>query len=169
MGFTSDCRAGIFALRAAPIQVSYLGYLGTMGAGYIDYLIADSTIIPKSHRCDYAERLFICRAIRLITKRSVSENELTRSELGLPDAGFVSLHCFNNNYKITPNTFDCWMRIFKKKVDQSVLWLLGDIKSVVANLKAEAARRVLTRGAWFLARDCQHQSIWLGIVMLICF
>ena len=139
-GFTSDCRAGIFALRAAPIQVSYLGYLGTMGAGYIDYLIADSTIIPKSHRCDYAEKVVYLPSYQVNdTKRSVSENELTRSELGLPDAGFVFC-CFNNNYKITPNTFDCWMRILKK-VDQSVLWLLGDIKSVVANLKAEAARR----------------------------
>ena len=139
-GFTSDCRAGVFALRAAPIQVSYLGYLGTMGACYIDYLVADSTIVPSHHRCDYTEKIVYLPSYQVNdTKRTISERQFTRSELGLPDAGFVFC-CFNNNYKITPSTFDCWMRILKR-VDQSVLWLLGDVELVVANIKAEAVRR----------------------------
>jgi len=139
-GFTIGCRTDIFALRAAPIQVSYLGYLGTMGAEYIDYLIADATIIPQQHRQDYKEKIVYLPSYQVNdTKRIIADKVFTREELGLPPTGFVFC-CFNNSYKINPNTFDSWMRILRQ-VKGSVLWLLGENESVITNLRAEATLR----------------------------
>jgi len=139
-GFTSESRTGIFALRAAPIQMSYLGYLGTMSAEYIDYLIADTTIIPDSHKEDYTEKIVYLPNYQVNdTKRSIAKKTFSRKELGLPSTGFVFC-CFNNNYKITPGIFDSWARILKQ-VEGSVLWLLGDNETTETNLKTEATRR----------------------------
>ena len=125
-GFTKDSRTSIFAHRAAPVQVNYLGYPGTMGAAYMDYLVGDPVVIPAAHRADYAEKI-----VRLPdsyqpndTRRRISERVFRRSELGLPETGFVYC-CFNNNYKITPDVFDLWMKILGA-VPGSVLWLLED-------------------------------------------
>jgi predicted O-linked N-acetylglucosamine transferase (SPINDLY family) len=139
-GFTAGSRAGIFALRAAPVQVSYLGYLGSMGAEYMDYLIADSTMVPPLHQKDYTEKIIYLPSYQVNdSKRSIADKVFTREELGLPSTGFVFC-CFNNNYKITPNTFDSWMRILEQVTD-SILWLLGDNPTTENNLRAEAARR----------------------------
>lgn len=139
-GFTSESRTGIFALRAAPVQMSYLGYLGTMSADYMDYLIADTTIIPGSHIQDYTEKIVYLPNYQVNdTKRSIAKKTFTKRELGLPPTGFVFC-CFNNNYKITPSIFDSWMRILQQ-VEGSVLWLLGDNETTESNLKAEATRR----------------------------
>jgi len=140
-GFTQGFRRGIFALRAAPIQVSYLGYPGTMGVGYIDYLIADSMLIPEGSRKYYTEKIVYLPDSYQVndTKRVIAEKLFTRKECGLPEQGFV-FACFNNNNKITPATFDGWMRILGQ-VEGSVLWLLEDNVAAADNLRNEAMQR----------------------------
>lgn len=140
-GFTQDSRTGIFSYRAAPIQVNYLGYPGTMGANYIDYIIADKTIIPIDSQSCYGENLVYLPNTYQINdrKRPISDKQFTRQELGLPENGFVFC-CFNNNYKITPTVFDAWMRILSL-VEGSVLWLLADNPAAKNNLIKEAASR----------------------------
>ena len=139
-GFTLDYRMGIFAYRAAPIQVSYIGYPGTLGAPYIDYVLADSVVAPES-----VERFFTEKIIRMPgcyqvndRQRQVSNRKFTKLELGLPESGFV-FACFNNNYKITPEYFATWMRIIKK-VEGSVLWLFEDNPHAASNLRLQAAK-----------------------------
>ncbi len=145
-GYTQDSRPGIFAYRCAPVQVNYLGYPGTMGADYIDYLIADATLIPESARLHFSEKIaYLPHSYQVNdTKRVISDRAFTRSELGLPTDGFVFC-CFNNNFKITPQTFDRWMRILKA-VQGSVLWLLEDNPHATRNLKKEAAARGVDPG-----------------------
>ena len=140
-GFTKDSRTGIFSYRAAPIQVNYLGYPGTMGADYIDYIIADKTLIPLDVQSSYSEKVVYLPNSYQVNdrKRAISEKQFTRHELGLPEDGFVFC-CFNNNFKILPATFTSWMRILKA-VEGSVLWLLQDNPWAVENLKKEALKQ----------------------------
>jgi len=139
-GFTRNCRPNIFAEGSAPIQVSYLGYPGTMAADYMDYLIADRTLIPEEKQHHYSEKIvYMPNSYQVnVSKRSVSETSLLRHELGLPNTGFVFC-CFNNNYKITPSTFTGWMRILKA-VEDSVLWLFENNNNTSKNLKKEAMK-----------------------------
>ena len=138
-GHTADARTGIFAMQAAPIQVSYLGYPSTMAAVYIDYLITDRIFIPDHQQRHYSEKMVYlpCGAVNL-SKRTVSERVLTRQEFGLPETGFVFC-CFNSHYKITPTTFAGWMRILNA-VEGSVLWLLDGHSTAINNLKKEAMK-----------------------------
>lgn len=140
-GFTQDSRAGIFSHRAAPLQVNYLGYPGTMAAGYIDYLIADKTLIPAASQRHYSEKIAYLPYSYQVNdgKRSIADREFRRKELDLPESGFVFC-CFNNNYKIMPETFDSWMRILKR-VEGSVLWLIEDNPAAANNLRREAEHR----------------------------
>ena len=140
-GLTRDARTSIFAMRAAPIQVNYLGYPGTMGADCIDYLIADPVVIPDADQPHYAEKIvYLPNAYQPNDrKRLIADKVFTRSELSLPQEGFVFC-CFNNNYKIVPDVFDSWMRILGH-VDGSVLWLLKDSDIAARNLKKEARVR----------------------------
>jgi predicted O-linked N-acetylglucosamine transferase (SPINDLY family) len=139
-GFTQDSRAGIFANRAAPIQVSYLGFPGTMGADYIDYIIADKVLIPPELQSCYVEKVVYLPNSYQVNDRQrlISDREFTRQDLGLPQDGFVFC-CFNNNYKILPATFAGWMRILKS-LDGSVLWLFQNNPWAVENLKEEATK-----------------------------
>lgn len=140
-GFTQDARARIFSYRAAPVQVNFLGYPGTMGSGYIDYILADQTIITTELRQYYSEKVLTLPHSYQPNdrKRVISSRQFTKQELGLPEEGFV-FACFNNNYKITPSTFDSWMKILKS-VDGSVLWLLEDNPLAAENLRAEAKQK----------------------------
>jgi predicted O-linked N-acetylglucosamine transferase (SPINDLY family) len=139
-GFTGDCRPGIFALRAAPLQVNYLGYPGTMGAEFMDYIIADPTIIPSAHQPDYTEKIIYLPSFQVNdSKRQIANKQFTREELGLPHTGFVFC-CFNNNYKINPQNFDSWMRILQQ-VEGSVLWLFAGSDTFITNLTREATLR----------------------------
>lgn len=142
-GFTADHRAGVFANRAAPVQVSYLGYPGTMGAEYMDYLIADSMVIPASARQHYAEKIvYLPNSYQPNdSHRQIAARHFSRAELHLPDSGFVFC-CFNNNYKITSDTFAGWVRILER-VSASVLWLLEDNPRAAKNLRQEAGRQGL--------------------------
>ena len=140
-GFTQDSRTKIFALRAAPLQVSYLGYPATMGAEYIDYIIADGVLIPNASRQYYAEKVAYLPNSYFVNDRAraVAEKTFSREELGLPATGFVFC-CFNNSYKINPDTFDGWMRILGQ-VEGSVLWLSEANPTAVLNLRKEAEAR----------------------------
>jgi predicted O-linked N-acetylglucosamine transferase (SPINDLY family) len=142
-GFTQDHRAGIFARRAAPVQVNYLGSPGTMGAPYMDYLIADRALVPATHEAHYTEKIIYLPHCYQVNdaKRVIAEKSFTRAELRLPQTGFVFC-CFNNSYKILPDTFDRWMRILSR-VPGSVLWLLGDNPAAIRNLRREAAARLV--------------------------
>lgn len=141
MGFTEHFRSEIFALRAAPIQVSYLGYPGTTCLPYIDYLLADNTLIPDSFRSYYSEKIaYLPHSYQPNDrKRKISDRAFSRSEQGLPEAGFVFC-CFNNTYKLSPETFRIWMRILGK-IENSVLWLSRPTDAAVENLRAEAVRQ----------------------------
>jgi predicted O-linked N-acetylglucosamine transferase (SPINDLY family) len=141
MGHTELSRLSIFARRAAPIQVSYLGYPATTGAPYMDYILADSYVIPESLQSAYSESVvYLPHCFQVNDEgREIDSNIPSRSELGLPENGFVFC-CFNNNYKITPELFDIWMDLLKK-VDKSVLWVLGRREVVCSNLRRQAKER----------------------------
>jgi protein O-GlcNAc transferase len=140
-GYTQDARTGIFAFRGAPIQVNYLGYPGTMGADYIDYIIADRIVIPADQQSHYAEKVvYLPDSYQPNdSKRRISEQTPTRAEAGLPETEFVFCS-FNNNYKIVPPVFDIWMRLLGQ-VEGSVLWLLADNAAAARNLRQEAELR----------------------------
>ncbi len=137
-GLISNNRMGIFSFRAAPVQVSYLAYPCTMGARYIDYIIADNAVIADpAFYTERVVRLPDCYQVN-DAQRQVSDRKFTRGELGLPEKAFVFC-CFNNNFKITPRMFGAWMRILRA-VDGSVLWLMEDSAAAAANLRREAER-----------------------------
>jgi predicted O-linked N-acetylglucosamine transferase (SPINDLY family) len=140
-GFTGGCRSEIFAMRAAPVQVLYLGYPSTMGADFYDYVIADKTVIPVESQQYFTEKVAYLPDTYMVndSKRQISDRKFTREELGLPETGFVFC-CFNNSYKVTPKTFDGWMRILQQ-VPGSVLWLAENNAISAANLRKEAVAR----------------------------
>jgi predicted O-linked N-acetylglucosamine transferase (SPINDLY family) len=140
-GYTKNSREGIFSYRCAPIQISYLGYPGTMGAEYIDYIVADRIVIPEESQKYYNEKIIYLPDCYQVndSKRKISNITFTKKEFGLPENSFVFCS-FNNNYKILPSTFDIWMRIIQK-VDGSVLWLFEDNPTAATNLRSEAEKR----------------------------
>jgi predicted O-linked N-acetylglucosamine transferase (SPINDLY family) len=139
-GHTQYSRIGVFSFRAAPIQLSYIGYLGTMGANYYDYLIADKFLIPEKSRSHYIEKIIYLPSYQVNdNQQEIPCNVLSRQELNLPSVGFVYC-CFNASYKITPETFDGWMRILRA-VPQSVLMLYVGTLSATRNLRIEAEKR----------------------------
>ena len=141
VGHTEFARTDVFALRPAPVQVNYLGYAGTMGAPYIDYLIADRTLIPESSRRYYDEKVVELPHSYMPndSTRAVSSRVFSRAELGLPEDGFVFC-CFNNSCKFTPDVFDVWMRLLRG-IPNSVLWLLEVSATASGNLRREAEAR----------------------------
>jgi len=174
-GHTHDARTGIFAEGCAPVQVNYLGYPGTMGAKYIDYVIADKTVIPADSQSDFTEKVvYLPHSYQVNdSRRRISDRVFTKKELGLPESGFVFC-CFNNNYKILPSLFDSWIRILKA-VDGSVLWLFEDNPTAARNLRNEAMARGLDDSRLTFARRmplgehlARHQFADLFIDTLPC-
>jgi protein O-GlcNAc transferase len=141
MGFTEGCRTGIFAQRAAPIQVNYLGYPGTMGVPFIDYIIADRFVIPDERRRHYGEKIVCLPDTFQVndSRRPPVEVSPSREECGLPAHAFVFC-AFNTAHKITPLMFDIWMRLLKD-VEHSVLWLVSNGREVENRLRQEATSR----------------------------
>lgn len=140
-GHTVYSRTGIFAHRCAPVQVNYLGFPGTLGATYYDYVLADRHVIPPNQSPHYSEQLVYlphCYQVNDST-RQIADRVFSRPELGLPEQAFVFC-CFNNGYKILPQTFDGWMRILQN-VQDSVLWLLDHHPLATLNLRREAQAR----------------------------
>lgn len=193
-GYTRDARTEIFAFRPAPIQVNYLGYPGTMGAEFIDYIIGDPTVTPWDHEQYYSEKI-----VQLPhsyqpndTKRQISAVVPSRSECELPEEAFVFC-CFNNTYKLTQTLFSIWMRLLKA-VPNSVLWLLEANDSVKDNLRREAESRGIDPKRLIfarrlsvpehLARHCHadlfldtlpvnahttaSDALWAGLPMITC-
>lgn len=137
-GFTQGERVGILARRPAPVQVSYLGFPATTGAEYIDYLIADSTVIPDGAENSYAEHIVRLphSYLPFDDRQPISERVPSRLEAGLPVQGIVFC-AFNNHYKINPEIFALWMRLLRD-TPGSCLWLRAAPPAAVANLRSEA-------------------------------
>jgi len=142
-GFTQEGRPQIFMYGAAPIQVSYLAFPGTMGLTCFDYIVADSILIPSEAQDGMVEKIIYMPNSYQVNDRHrvISKYKKTRDDFCLPSEGFVFC-CFNNNYKITPTVFDGWVRILNA-VEGSVLWLFGDNPYAIENLKKEAQARGL--------------------------
>jgi predicted O-linked N-acetylglucosamine transferase (SPINDLY family) len=140
-GYTRWARTQILALRPAPIQVNYLGFLGTMGAEFMDYIITDRFLTPGDQAAFFTEQFVYLPECFLPSdrQRPRAERSPTRPEYGLPEDGFVFC-CFNNSYKLTPAVFAVWMRLLRQ-VPESVLWLFQANPSAGANLRREAAAR----------------------------
>ena len=140
-GYSYQSRPAIFCLRVAPVQVNYLGHPGTLAADWMDYTIADLVLIPDHLRAWYQEKVVYLPHCYQPNDglRRISERIYSRNELGLPDRGFVFCS-FNATYKITPQTFDGWMRILRR-VEGSVLWLIESQPEASANLREQAVRR----------------------------
>ena len=140
-GYTKNSRTELFSSRIAPIQINYLGYPGTLGARFIDYIVADPILIPVNKRQYYSEKIIYLPNTYQPTdnRRVISNKTMKRENMGLPNQGFVFC-CFNNNYKISPAEFDIWMRLLNN-VEGSVLWLLKSNELATQNLKQQAESR----------------------------
>lgn len=137
-GHTENTRLGIFAHRAAPIQMSWLGYPGSTGAPFIDYIIADEVLIPAQDEQHYSEQVLRLPGSYQVNddQRAISDRVFTRHELGLPDDAMV-LCCFNATYKICPQVFAIWMEVLAD-TDGAVLWLIEPPETARKNLQAAA-------------------------------
>ena len=141
MCYTTNARIGIFSEKCAPIQINYLGYPGTSGTDFIDYIIADKILIPKENQKFYSEKIIYLPNTYQVrdSTQKISNKIYNRKDFGLPEKNFVFC-CFNQNYKITPNVYDIWMRLLKK-IEGSVLWLIKSSDEGANNLKKEAHKR----------------------------
>ena len=140
-GFTADSRSEVFGMRPAPVQVNYLGYPGTMGTSYMDYIVADRHVIPPEHARHYNEKLVYLPDAYLpaASGLQIAERTPTRAECGLPEEGVVFCS-FNHDYKIAPHVFHVWMNLLRD-VPGSVLWLMSRSPLSQENLRKEAAAR----------------------------
>jgi protein O-GlcNAc transferase len=156
-GYTEGARVAILAHRPAPVQLSYLGYPGTLGTSYIDYLLADAYVIPPATRAHYAERVvYLPECFQANDQRRVSPVTVGRDAAGLPGHGVV-LCAFNASFKINPRLFDVWCHILRA-VPQSVLWLLGGTETTRANLQREAEARGVASGRLIFAQRCSYDQ-----------
>lgn len=157
-GYTENSRFGVFAYRCAPLQVSYLGYPGTTGASCMDYLIADPVVIPECCNAGYSENIVLlsgCYQPNDSQRKFASQN-FTRSDFDLPEDAFVYC-CFNANYKISPEFFNCWMEILKCAVD-SVIWIYVDNDLAAENLRKEAQSRGVDSKRLIFARQMENEK-----------
>lgn len=157
-GYTAGSRNNVFAERIAPVQVSYLGYPGTTGAVYMDYLITDPVVCPQGTENWYTEKLARLPSCFMPhdSLQSISERTPSRSEFDLPENSFVFC-CFNNHYKLNPEVFDIWMRLLRQ-VEGSVLWLTDGPELMKKNLRREAALRDVEPGRLVFAKRVQEMA-----------
>jgi protein O-GlcNAc transferase len=155
MAFTAYNRLKVISKRVAPVQVNFLGYPGTMGAEFMDYIIADRTVIPKEHFPFYSERVvwlpdtYLPNAYRAPDEHNSSQRVPTQAGYNLPEAAFVFC-CFNGNYKFNPMIFDVWMRLLRA-VPGSMLWLPKPNPTAEVNLGKQAERRGVSPGRLIFA------------------
>ncbi len=140
-GYSGNMRMGVFARRPAPIQINWLGFPGTLGAPYMDYIIADAVVLPPGDAPCYSEKIVTLPHSYQVNddKRAIASATPPRAAHGLPDTGFVFCN-FNQSYKITPASFAAFLRIMRQ-VPGSVLWLLQANPAFQENLKSEATRQ----------------------------
>jgi predicted O-linked N-acetylglucosamine transferase (SPINDLY family) len=157
-GYTRDRRTGVMCLRPANIQISYLGYPGSMGAKFIDYIVADQNLIPESFQRFYSEKpIYLPYHYQAQDdKLEIAPERPTRSSLGLPEKDFVFC-AINNTYKISPREFNIWMRLLHK-IEGSVLWLYESNKFVKDNLFKEASARGITQDRLIFAKRVPHEN-----------
>ena len=157
-GYTQYARTGIFAYRAAPIQINYLGYPGSMGVEFIDYIVADQHLIPPESQKHFSEKQIYLPDVYIPTDNTLpfSNDPSSRFDLGLPESSFVFC-AINNSYKLNQCVFDIWMRLLKN-VDDSVLWLLETNKIVKANLEKEANKRGVSSDRLVFAKNVSHEN-----------
>ena len=143
--YNKQATTGVFALRPAPVQVSYLGFPGTSGADFYDYILTDRVVTPPDQQAWYSEKFAYLPDCYHVNDHElvIPDTDPDRTKYGLPQAGFVFCS-FNNAYKIEPGIFDAWMRIHDR-VPESVLWLLDHGETTCANLQREAERRGIDR------------------------
>lgn len=192
-GYFGRSRTHLFALRPASIQVNYLGFPGTIGAPYIDYIIADDVVIPSTHHRYYSEKVVSLPDSYQPndSKRRVAE-DVTRADVGLPEGAFVFC-CLNNVYKIMPAAFEVWMRLLQR-VPGSVLLLYSNVPEAQVNLRFEAEsrgvdpRRIIFGEPWsnerhlarlrlcdlfldtwpYNAHTTGSDALWAGLPVLTC-
>ena len=142
-GYYGAHRMGVFAHRPAPLQVNYLGFPGTLGAPYIDYILADHTVLPEDEQSFYAEQVVWLPNSYQVNdnRRAIASTAPSRAEAGLPADAFVFCN-FNQPYKLAPAMLETWLHILAQ-VPGSVLWLWANNDSFGANVKAFAARHGL--------------------------
>jgi predicted O-linked N-acetylglucosamine transferase (SPINDLY family) len=194
-GYTQYCRPSILAHRPAPIQVNYLGYPGTMGAEFIDYIIGDKMVSPLNQQPYYTEKIIhLPHCFQANdSKRKIADLAPARAEAGLPEEGFVFC-CFNKHSKITPSIFEIWMRLLER-VERSVIWLLSGSDLTVTNLHGAAQARGIDRSRLvfaprveryedhlarlrladlfldtlpYNAHSTASDSLWVGLPILTC-
>ena len=155
-GFTAWNRAKIFFFRAAPIQINYLGYPGTMGSEFMDYIIADKTVIPENEKINFSEKVaYLPNCYQPNTKiDSLIKKDFSRTDFNLPEDAFVFCN-FNSSYKITPNIFNVWMNILKK-TPKSVLWLLKSNNAACENIWKTAEKKGIDRNRIIFAERLPH-------------
>lgn len=157
-GFTEGSRTQIFAERVAPIQASYLGYPGTMGARFMDYLIADKHVVSEVDERFYTEKIaWLPDSYQPNDSlRGAGDSAMTRRQYGLPEREFVFC-CFNNSYKINRDIFAIWMRLLRQAED-SVLWLFEDNPYAAGNLRIEARARGVDPARLIFAKRAGHNE-----------
>lgn len=145
-GYTADSQIEVLSYRPAPVQVHYLGYPGTLGASFVDYLIADDYVVPEAEASHYAEQIVRLPYTYQVTdnRRRVDNQTSTREQFGLPTTGLV-LAAFHQTYKLNPEVFSLWMRLLRQLPD-AYLWLLARNPNAQHQLRAEAARRDVDPG-----------------------
>jgi predicted O-linked N-acetylglucosamine transferase (SPINDLY family) len=161
-GYTESARLGIFAHRAAPVQMSYLGYPGTIGSPFMDCVLADPVVIPPEERAHFSEQVLeLPHSYQVNDRRRPRPNlDITpnRTSCGLPATGFVFC-CFNQSYKILPDLFDSWMRLLQQ-VPGSMLWLLASHPIAQDHLRQAAnARGIEAERLVFAPKQAQAQHL----------
>lgn len=173
-GYTGGSRPGIFAMRAAPIQIIYLGYPGTTGTNYIDYIFSDKFIIPKESRQYYTEKIiYLPKSFQPnVEKIPLSNKFFTRESQGLPATGFIFC-CFNNSGKITPKMFKLWIRLLSN-VPGSVLWFsefsdltINNLRNACKKLGMEPERLIFSSAE--MHRKDHYERIKLADIFLDCY
>jgi predicted O-linked N-acetylglucosamine transferase (SPINDLY family) len=165
MGYVANCRPEVLALRPAPIQVNYLGYPGTMGADFMDYVVTDRVTTPAADVPFIHEAIVYLPHTYQVTddQQAIDPHPVTRAGEGLPESGVVYC-CFNTLYKIEPTMFGAWMRILAA-VPKSVLWLLAKPPAARENLRREAAAAGVDPGRLVFAEG-KHKPLHLARLRL---
>ena len=173
-GYTKSGRPGIFAMRAAPIQITYLGYVGTSGTNYFDYIFSDKFITRKESQQYYTEKIIYLPKCYQPTgdKIPLSEKNFTRKSQGLPDTGFVFC-CFNSSWKITPTIFKLWIRLLSN-IPRSVLWFPGFSALAINNLRNECKKLGMNQERLIFSsiekyRQDHYKRIELADLFLDCY